>query len=131
MFYVPTQFANLDTRGRWRCAKDTLDRLSWAPSGFFPGGVIPLSEIQIGETCYRLRESLRGEFSLPMTSHANSGLMDSVRSLLGKETRAHDAYRDWRDQVHEAFQELYGKRPFEMSEEDAERWQVWRMLLTS
>ena len=103
---------------------DTLDRQSWAPSGFFPGGVIPLSDIQIGETCYRLRELLNGEFLSAEDFTCEFWVDGFSPQFVGKGTRAHDAYRDWRDQVHEAFQDLYRKRPFEMSEEDTERWQV-------
>ena len=124
MLYAPTHFANLDTVVAGNVREDTLDRLSWAPSGFFPGGVIPLSEIRIGETCYRLRESLRGEF-LSADDFTCEFWVDGFRpEFIGRGERAHDAYRDWRDQVHEAFQELYGKRPFEMNEEDQKRWQV-------
>ena len=124
MFYVPTHAAHLDIVVASDVRGTTLDRLTWAPSGFFPGGVIPLSEIRIGETCYRLRESLRGEFSSGEDFTCKFWVDGFSPQFIGKGTRAHDAYRDWRDQVHEAFQELYGKRPFEMNEEDQERWEV-------
>jgi len=56
MFYVPTHSAHLDHGMATAAGEETMDRQSLAPSGFFPGGGIPLSEIRIGETCYRLRE---------------------------------------------------------------------------
>ncbi|MBM4094906.1 MAG: hypothetical protein FJ276_36675 [Planctomycetes bacterium] len=67
---------------------------------------------------------MRGEF-LP----ANDGTCEFwvegfSPEFAGKGLHAHEAYRDWRDQVHEAFQDLYGKRPFEMSEEGLDRWQI-------
>jgi hypothetical protein len=124
MFYVPTHFANVDTVVAGDMRGDTLDRLSWTPSGFFPGGTIPLSDIQIGETCYRLREPVRGQFLSTNDFTCEFWVNGFSPEFIGKGARAHDAYRDWRDQVHEAFQELYGKRPFEMSEEEAARWQI-------
>ena len=38
--------------------------------------------------------------------------------------RAHESYLDWRDRVHEAFQDLYRKRPFEMTEREQEQWRA-------
>ena len=42
--------------------------------------------------------------------------------FIGRGNHANEAYRDWRDQVHEVFQDLYGKRPFEMTEEESRDW---------
>jgi hypothetical protein len=122
MFCLSVPYSDQGIAGVVR--EDTMDRRSWAPSGFIPGGVIPLSEIRIGETCYRLRESVWGEF-LPTDDGTCEFWVDRFSpQFVGNGLRAHDAYRDWRDKIHEAFQDLYGKRPFEMNADDLERWQV-------
>jgi hypothetical protein len=33
------------------------------------------------------------------------------------------------DQVHEGFQDLYGKRPFEMTREEAQRWDILETMI--
>jgi hypothetical protein len=40
-----------------------------------------------------------------------------------------EALADWRDQVHEAFQVLYRKRPFEMTADERRRWEALESLV--
>jgi len=124
MFYFPASSPHIDHGFASVVFEERVDQRSWAPSGFIPGGVIPLSEIQIGETCYRLRDSIRGKFLPADEGTCVFWVKGFSPQFMGKGSRAHDAYRDWRDQVHEAFQELYGKRSFEMTEEELARWQI-------
>jgi hypothetical protein len=124
MFYVPTHTAYLHRGTADVINEETREQRSWAMSGFFPGGSLPLSEVRIGETFYRLREPVRGEF-LPCDDGTCEFWVDGFSpEFVGRGARADDAFRDWRDQVHEVFQDLYGKRPFEMSPEESQRWQV-------
>jgi hypothetical protein len=110
-------------------AEETFDQRACSRSGVVRGGTIPLSEISIGETRYRLREPLCGKF-LPGESVPCEFWVDRFSpTFVGKGIHAQDAYRDWRDQVHEAFQDLYRRRPFELTSEDRARWNVLESLI--
>jgi hypothetical protein len=124
MFCISPNLVNLDNAFTGVVRENSLSQHSWSLSGFFPGGTIPLSEIRIGETCYRLREPLRGEFLTADDFSCEFWVDEFSPSFIGKGLRARDAYRDWQDKVHEVFQDLYGKRPFEMDTKDLENWQI-------
>jgi len=100
---------------------DQWDRFS---AGLQPGGTIPVSEIHVGEAAYRLRRPVRGYFLRKGDGTCEFWADGFSPTFVGSGQRADDAYRDWRDRVHETFQDLYGKRPFEMSEDDGRRWSV-------
>jgi hypothetical protein len=129
MFLIPATDAHADMGMACISLKDPMDYRSWAPSGFIPGGIIYLSDIRIGETCYRLRQTLLGEF-LPV----DKGLCEFwvggfSPTFIGNGVQALEAYHDWRDRVHEAFQSLYGKAAFELSEEEQQQWRVLENII--
>lgn len=123
MLYLPTPSAYFD-----RTFADTIcDEVREQPrsaSGLIPGPVLLLTDIQIGETRYTLRKPVHGEF-LPCDDGTCELWVDGFSpEFVGRGRRAQDAFQDWRDRVHEAFQELYGKRPFEMTPEESDRWEL-------
>lgn len=103
----------------------------WPPpaSGFIPGGTIPLSQIQIGETTYRLRQPVQGEFVSNRGASWEFWVERFSPAFMGQGPSAEAAYEDWRDQVHESFQDLYRKRPFEMTKEERWKWGVLEDLI--
>jgi hypothetical protein len=125
MFYIPTTGAYSDIGMACISINENMDFRSWMQSGFIPGGVIPLGEIiRIGDTCYRLRQTLRGEF-IPVENSMCEFWVDGFSpTFVGKGIHAEEARRDWHDQVHESFQYLFGKPHFEMSEEELKQWKV-------
>ncbi len=98
-------------------------------SGILPGEVFPVSELHVGDAVYRLRAPVRGHFQRIDDGSCRFWAEGFSPTFVGSAGRADQAYSDWRDRIHEAFQELYGKRPFEMTEEDRERWDVLDALI--
>jgi hypothetical protein len=83
----------------------------------------------VGETTYRLRRPVQG-FCVPVEGVPWEFWVEGFSPLfVGRGAHPESAYGDWRDQVHEAFQELYGKRPFEMTTDERDRWDVLEDLI--
>ncbi len=61
----------------------------------------------------------QGEFTVPQFSPY----------FTGRGRNFDEAFLNWRDQVHGQFQELYSKRPFEMTNQEAELWQTLESLI--
>lgn len=101
---------------------DAANGWSQPAPGFIPGGTIPVSEIQVGETTYRLRRPAPGEFISTRGGFWEFWVEGFSPAFIGQGRAAEEAYDNWRDQVHESFQDLYRKRPFEMTEEERGKW---------
>lgn len=104
--------------------EEQIDRLAWAPVGYFVGGVLPMTKIEVGETCYYLRDAIYGEFCNADYCNCEFWAGGFSPTFVGLGENANDAFVDWRDGVHQAFQNIYRKRPFEMSDEDIRHWKV-------
>lgn len=129
MFFYPVQTPLPDYGLPPIVHEETVDRWSRAASGFVPGGFVPVSAILVGEANYRLRQPVRGHF-LRVDGIACEFWVDGFSPcFVGRGVKTREAYLDWRDQVHETFQELYGKRPFEMTSEERERWHVLEHMI--
>jgi hypothetical protein len=98
-------------------------------AGFIPGGTIPLSQIQIGEAIYHLRSPVQGEFVPDRGGTWEFWAEGFSPMFVGRGPQTDSAFQDWRDQVHECFQELYRKRPFEMMADERARWKVLEDLI--
>jgi hypothetical protein len=98
-------------------------------AGFVPGGTVPLSHLQVGETDYRLRRPVQGTFVLAGGVSWEFWVEGFSPLFIGQGPHAEAAYLDWRDQVHVAFQDLYRKRPFEMTQEEREKWTILEDLI--
>ncbi len=97
--------------------------------GFLPGGSVHLSQVQVGETTYPLRRPVRS-VSVPNGRGGWEFWVDGFSPrFVGRGACAEAAYRDWRDQVHEAFQALYRMRPFEMGPDERQAWDVLEGLI--
>ncbi|GIW79532.1 MAG: hypothetical protein KatS3mg105_1339 [Gemmatales bacterium] len=96
---------------------------SWYPkeAGFVPGGIIPISDVIVGETIYHLRNPVQAVF-LFKGACWEIWVQGFSPDFIGYGDSPEAAYEDWRDQVHESFQDLYRKRPFEMEDEERRRW---------
>jgi hypothetical protein len=130
MYYLPTNSVYLNNNQVADVVREKAsDDRGWRSFGFLPGSIIPLTSIRVGETCYRLRETLQGEF-LPVGDGTCEFWVERLSpQFVGRGARADEAYRDWRDRVHESFQDLYGKRPFEMTAEEVECWDILVSML--
>ncbi|MBN2291015.1 MAG: hypothetical protein JXM70_01240 [Pirellulales bacterium] len=98
-------------------------------SAGMPGGTLSVRNISVGEAKYRLRSPVRGYF---MRLHDGSWefLVDGFSpTFVGHGNRADEAYQDWRDFVHVKFQDLNGKRPFEMDEKEQRQWRVLENMI--
>ncbi len=98
-------------------------------AGFLPGGSMPLSQIQVGEALYHLRRPVQGMPILVGRAEWEFWVEGFSPLFVGRGTHAEAAYRDWCDQVHEAFQDLYRQRPFDMAPDDLKKWDVLQDLI--
>jgi hypothetical protein len=93
-------------------------------SGVLPGATIPVNGFSVGDATYRLRRPVQGYF-MRQADGSCLFLVDGFNpTFVGKGERARDAYDNWRDLLHEVFQTLYGKRQFEMTDEERDQWSV-------
>lgn len=98
-------------------------------SGFVPGGTIPVSQVQVGETTYRLRAPVQGGVVWNRGDRWEFWVERFSPTFIGNGPSAEEAYESWRDQVHEAFQDLYRKRPFEMAADEQSKWAILEGLI--
>lgn len=110
-------------------AEAGIDPMFHRASGFVPCGQIPVSEIEVGEARYRLRRPLQGDFVITGDGSCEFWVEGFGFWFVGHGPLADDAYNDWREQVHETFQVLHGKRPFEMDQQEAARWETLQNVI--
>lgn len=92
----------------------------------FDVAILPIpAQLEVGETVYRLKAKLAGTF-FPGTIGEDGEFIvpEFLPDFVGRGRNIAIALRDWRDQVHCRFQELYAMRPFEMTERDESTWRV-------
>lgn len=94
-----------------------------------PGGTLPVSEIRVGEANYRMRRPVQGYFTRQADGSCEFWVDGFSPSFVGYGDKAAEAYRDWRDTVHEAFQNLHGMRPFEMDADERQQWDVLEEMI--
>lgn len=81
-----------------------------------------IREVSVGDTVYRMRQPLQAVF-FPEVAGEGQLYVDALSpAFVGRGYTYDLAYRDWRDRVHTAFQQLSGKRPFEMANDEKEKW---------
>ena len=87
-------------------------------------GIIP-SPLRVGDTVYSLRPQLFGTY-YPGSGGGDGDfiVLELFPEFIGRGRSFHDAFLDWRNQVHCRFQELYSKRPFELTDSEAATWQL-------
>lgn len=80
-------------------------------------------ELEVGDTVYKLRPGRTGIF-LPghIGETGEFAVPELAPYFVGRGRNVDQGYADWLNQVHSRFQELYSKRPFEMTREEAEIW---------
>jgi hypothetical protein len=83
------------------------------------------SPLEVGETAYVLRSRLFGTF-YPGHGWADGEFVvpDFFPKFVGRGRSFEDAFLDWRNQIHRQFQDLYYKRPFEMTAQEKTTWQL-------
>ncbi len=85
--------------------------------------------IEIGGTIYPLREEISGVFETIGADLIQFKVEGSEPFFVGRGGTNGEAFRDWCDQVHSAFQALYRRRQFELSQEEEPRWTVLKGLI--
>ena len=82
--------------------------------------------LEIGRTSYPLRSTFLGFFRPGKGDELGEfSVLEFGPEFNGSGANIDDAYVDWRNRVHCRFQELYAKRPFEMTDDERK---VWRNL---
>jgi hypothetical protein len=83
----------------------------------------PFDQLEVGQTVYEFRSRVMGTF-VPGRSGADGEFTvpEFFPEYVGRGRNDEAAFRDWRDQIHARFQELYPKRPFEMTEPEKTAW---------
>ena len=87
-------------------------------------------ELEVGDTIYPLRSQFVGTF-LPghIGRPGEFAVPQFLPYFVGKGRNSDEAFVDWRDQLHARFQKLYSKRPFELTEQEAEIWRTLESLI--
>ena len=85
--------------------------------------------LEIGGTVYPLRQEISGIFESINTDIIEFKVQGCGASFIGRGSTNGAAFQDWCDQVHSAFQALYRKQPFELSEEEKPKWAVLNGLI--
>lgn len=89
----------------------------------------PITDLRVGVTSYRLRSPVVGWW-LPGESEAGEFWVEGFSPrFVGSGVVIDAAFDDWRYQIHETFQDLYGKRAFEMSEAELSAWRLLEDLI--
>jgi hypothetical protein len=83
-----------------------------------------IASIEIGETSYPLRTPVEGRYRQLHGGDGDYCVQEFGLAFIGRGETLQQAQRDWSEQVHIAFQELYRKRPFEMTEQERAQWAV-------
>lgn len=84
----------------------------------------PLPEIKVGETTYKLLSSIDTLASFdPIEKKWECRNYSGKFNYIGiSEASSEDAIENFKLQIHIHFQQLYSKRPFEMTEEEYNEW---------
>jgi len=84
----------------------------------------PLPEIKVGETTYKLLSSIDTLVSFdPIGKKWECRNYSEKFNYIGvSEASSEDAIENFKLQVHVRFQQLYSKRPFEMTEDEYNEW---------
>ena len=83
-----------------------------------------IPNIPIGQTGYPLRTPVQGTFFPPSWKGEGEFYVEGFKpAFVGRGPTSEKAFRDWCEQVHCRFQELYVMRPFEMTEAERADWQ--------
>ena len=83
------------------------------------------SPLKVGDTTYLFRSQIEGTY-YPGHRGTNGDFVvpEFFPDFVGRGRSFNEAFLDWRDQVHSRFQDLYSKRPFEMTSPEKATWQV-------
>jgi hypothetical protein len=84
----------------------------------------PLPEIKVGETMYKLLSSIDTLVSFdPIDKKWECRNVSGTFKYIGvSEARREDAIENFKLKIHIRFQQLYSKRPFEMTEDEYNEW---------
>ena len=104
------------------------NRNVWDTLGVLDVMARPIDTLQVGSTRYPLTTSLTLRAFPGISPGAWECVVDEFGSaMVGQGSNLSRAARDCREKIHQRFQELLAKRPFEMSVEDKS---AWNMLTT-
>ncbi len=123
---VPITGASREEENKRSQAKESGERVSGSSNrtGFYRDG-----QIEIGGALYPLRLPINGAFESSEVGVVEFKAQDCGSLFVGKGSIKEEAYQDWCDQIHSAFQALCRKQEFELSEEEAQEWAVLSQLI--
>ncbi len=87
-----------------------------------------IDRIVVGNTVYPLRSTLHVSEHFSSTGF-EIRVQDLSPAFVGHGSTMVEAWTDWQEQIHIAFQELYGKRPFEMTSEQQTKWSLLEKMI--
>ena len=85
---------------------------------------ITMNEVRVGATVYLLTQPFQGEYTLGENNRVEFRSAALGEHFVGYGRDFDSALRDWREAIHSAFQTLYRRPRFEMSDYDRERWNI-------
>ncbi len=91
-----------------------------------------IREVTVGEATYPFRECATGRFLPPRCAQFRDGefVVDATGNFfVGRGPTLSTAMQDWSNQIHIAFQQLFGQRLFEMNEVDRLKWEVLKSVI--
>lgn len=89
----------------------------------------PITDVRVGDTCYRLRFAVVGSWFPGESECGEFWVHGFSPRFVGRGVVMDAARDDWCYQVHETFQVLYGKRAFEMSEDELSTWRLLESMI--
>lgn len=91
-----------------------------------------IREVTVGEATYPFRECATGRFLPPRSAQFPDGefVVDATgNSFVGRGPTLSTAMQDWSNQIHIGFQQLWGRRQFEMNDEERCKWNVLKSAI--
>ena len=129
MILIPectVDFYRADERSAFHQSIDTWQSFG---RGIVPGGKLMVDNFSVGEAVYRLRRPVDGYFMKPIDGDCQFLVNGFIPTFVGNGNLAWDAYNNWQNVIHETFQTLYAKRPFEMSPEEQRQWDILNEMI--
>lgn len=88
-----------------------------------------MSELTIGDTHYQFRSPVTGTYLALQSQSVNYYVNATGTMFIGCGETPDKAKKEWDSIVHAAFQDLYGLRLFQMTQEQREKWRVLADLI--
>jgi hypothetical protein len=88
-----------------------------------------ITSLKVGETVYPLACPILGLYEKEQDGSSTFRVAELDPLFVGRGSDSREAFYDWRDQVHRAFQINHPKCPFERTEEEEAQWSVLQRII--